>query len=96
MFKLPIEYRKSYPTQGAMIQDLELCVAEEGPSMLECVFEPKTTLARKMLPKWAAQYTDAYKSVNYFALVYNDGAGNFICDEFNGGTGFLNNRAYLR
>jgi hypothetical protein len=58
MFKLPIEYRKSYPTQGAMIQDLELCAAEEGPSMLECVFEPKTTLARKMLPKWAAQYTD--------------------------------------
>ena len=58
MFKLPIEYRKSYPTQGAMIQDLELCAAEEGPSMLECVFEPKTTLASKMLPKWAAQYTD--------------------------------------
>jgi hypothetical protein len=44
----------------------------------------------------SAQYTDAYKSINYFALVYNDGAGNFICDEFNGGTGFLNNRAYLR
>jgi hypothetical protein len=45
--------------------------------------------------KGASRYSDKYKSVNYFALVHNDGGGNFICDDFHAGTGFLNNHVYL-
>ena len=37
--------------------------------------------------KGSSKYTDRFKSLSYFALIHNDGGGNFICDEFRGGTG---------
>jgi hypothetical protein len=46
--------------------------------------------------KGKEKYGETYKSLNYLAMTYNDGAGNFICDEFEAGTAFLNNHAYLR
>ena len=46
--------------------------------------------------KGKEKYGEAYKSVNYLAMTYNDGSGNYFCDEFESGTAFLNNHAYLR
>jgi hypothetical protein len=40
-------------------------------------------------------YGDRYKSLYYFAILHNDGGGNTRCDEFHGGSGFLNNHMYL-
>ena len=39
--------------------------------------------------KGSSKYTDRFKSLAYFALIHNDGGGNFICDEFRGGTGII-------
>ena len=41
------------------------------------------------------KYGKNYKSLNYFAMIHNDGGANAICDEFHAGTGFLNNHVYL-
>ena len=46
--------------------------------------------------KGKEKYGDLYKSLNYFALIHNDGGGNYLCDEFHDGTGFFNNHVYLR
>jgi hypothetical protein len=42
-----------------------------------------------------AKYGKKYKSVNYFAMIHNDGGANPVCDEFHAGTGFLSNHIYL-
>ena len=42
------------------------------------------------------KYGDNYKSLNYLAMIHNDGGGNWVCDEFHTGTAFLNNHLYLR
>ena len=41
--------------------------------------------------KWG----EKYKSLNYFAVLHNDGGGNGVCDEFHAGSGFINNHLYL-
>ena len=40
-------------------------------------------------------YNKLFKSLNYFAAINNDASANPICDEFDAGTGFLNNRQYM-
>jgi len=40
-------------------------------------------------------YGDKYKSLNYLAVIHNDAGGNFICDEFHGDIGFINNHVML-
>ena len=46
--------------------------------------------------KGKEKYGDNYKSLNYLAMIHNDGGGNWVCDEFHTGTSFLNNHLYLR
>ena len=40
-------------------------------------------------------YNKLFKSLNYFAAINNDASANPICDEFDAGTGFLNNHIYM-
>lgn len=57
MFKLPIQYQTTEKTPETMIKDLEIVVAEDGPSMLETLLTPETDLSKKLIPQWASQYT---------------------------------------
>ena len=41
------------------------------------------------------KYGINYKSLNYLAVLHNDGSGNGVCDEFQTGAGFINNQVLL-
>ena len=41
------------------------------------------------------KYGINYKSLNYLAVMHNDGSGNGVCDEFQTGAGFVNNQVLL-
>lgn len=40
-------------------------------------------------------YGPKYKSLHFFASIHNDAGANSVCDEFHGGTGFVNNHMML-
>ena len=41
------------------------------------------------------KYGPRYKSLNYLAMLHNDGSGNGVCDEFENGSGFMYNNILL-
>ena len=41
------------------------------------------------------KYGPDYKSLNYLAMIHNDGSGNGVCDEFENGSGFMYNNILL-
>ena len=61
----------------------------------EMFLDAMATLWKVSTEDGVAMYGDKYKSAFYFSQVHIDAAGNTVCDQFHGGSGFISNHVFL-